>query len=109
MLKNVRLLREERKISQQKLADVIGVSQQSVNGYENQDHQPDIATLIKMADYFETSIDYIVGHTSLRNRIEIVENYALNEQEAALMDRYRSLPASSRKVIGDLMADMLKK
>ena len=109
MLVNIKTLRKELNISQQKLADEIGVSQPSINKYENHNHEPDISTLIKLANYFETSVDYIVGNTHIRRKFEEVNEYALNEQEAALMDRYRALPASSRKVIDDLMADMLKK
>jgi len=108
MLKNLKLLRAERSISQQKLADEIDMSQSSVNGYENHDNEPDIQTLIRIADYFETSVDYIVGHTHIRRKIEEVSEYALNENESALVDGYRSIPASSRKVIDDLIADMLK-
>ena len=109
MLKNIKLLREERGISQQKLADAIGMSQSSINGYENSNIEPDIATLMRMADFFETSIDYITGHTHIRRVIEEVEGYALNEREATIMDGYRKLPETSRKIIDDLIADMLRK
>ena len=53
MLPNLKLLRQKRGISQQKLADALGVSQQSINHYENHKIEPDIATLIKIADYFD--------------------------------------------------------
>ncbi len=109
MLKNIKLLREERSISQQKLADEIGMSQQSVNGYENHDIEPDISTLIKIADYFETSVDYVVGHTHIRRKIEEVSEYALNKSEQNHIDKYRALPVTSRKAIDVLIADMLKK
>ncbi len=61
MVKNLKVLRNKKGISQQQLADIIGVTQQSVNKYENHSVEPDIYTLIKIADYFETTIDYIVG------------------------------------------------
>lgn len=109
MLKNIKLLREERSISQQKLADGIGMSQQSVNGYENHDNEPDISTLIRIADYFETSVDYIVEHTHIRRRIEEVSEYALNEREEELIKGYRTIQDSGRKVVDDMVAEMLKK
>lgn len=109
MLKNLRLLRDESGISQQKLGDEIGVSQPSINKYENHDIEPDISTLIKIADYFETSVDYVVAHTHIRRKIEEVSENALNKRESALVIGYRALPASSRKVIDDLIADMLKR
>ncbi len=52
MLPNLKLLRQKRGISQQKLADAIGVSQQSINHYENHKIEPDIATLIQNSGLF---------------------------------------------------------
>ena len=69
MLPNLKLLRKEYGISQQVLADMMGVSQQSINQYENHSIEPDIALLTQMADYFNTSIDYIVGRTTIRRPI----------------------------------------
>ena len=66
MLKNLRLLREEKGMSQKQLADCIGVSQQSINKYENHNVEPDIGALIRIADCFSTSVDYIIGHTEER-------------------------------------------
>ena len=61
MLKRLKELRASKGISQQKLANLLGVSQQAINKYENHDVEPDIATLIAIADYFETTIDDLVG------------------------------------------------
>jgi transcriptional regulator with XRE-family HTH domain len=97
MLKNIKLLRDEFGISQQKLADEIGMSQQSVNGYENHSNEPDISTLIKMADYFNTSVDYIVAYTDIRHKIEPVEEMQLNADERKMMLRYRSLLPNQRE------------
>ena len=62
MVKNLRTLRMSKGISQQQLADVIGTSQQSINKYENHNVEPDISTLIMLADYFQVSVDYLIGH-----------------------------------------------
>ena len=96
MLKNLRKLREERGVTQKQLADIISVSQQSINKYENHNIEPDIDTLIKMADYFETSVDYIVGHSKIRRKIEIVNSYDLNAEEAKLVEDYRKLSNKQR-------------
>ena len=66
MLPNLKSLRDEYGISQQKLAEIINVTQQSINKYENQNTAPDVDVLIRMADYFNTSIDYLLGHTDIR-------------------------------------------
>ena len=63
MVKNLKKLRMEKGISQQALAEKIGISQQSINKYENHKIEPDISTLIAMANYFDTTVDYLVGRT----------------------------------------------
>ena len=109
MLSNIKVLREEKGVSQQKLADAIGMSQSSINDYENRGIEPDITTLIRMADFFETSVDFVVGHTHIRRKIEVVNDYSLNEREAALIDGYRHIQDSERKVVDDMVAVMIKK
>lgn len=97
MLKNLRALREAAGISQEFLGTVVGLSQQSINGYENSGTEPDIKTLSLLADYFETSIDYLVGHTDIRRKIEPVQPYDLNEREAALIEGFRQLTNTQRQ------------
>jgi len=109
LLKNIKVLRDERGVSQQKLADAIGMTQSSINDYENRSIEPDITTLIRIADFFDTSVDYIVGHTDIRRKIEEVSEYALNERESALIDSYRTIQDSERKVLEDMVSVMLKK
>ena len=48
-------------VTQQQVADGIGVSAQAMNHYIHGRREPDISTLIKLADYFDVSIDYLVG------------------------------------------------
>ncbi len=99
MLKNLKELRENASISQKQLAEAIGVSQQSINKYENHKIEPDIDTMIKIADYFETSVDYLIGHSTLRRRIEATEEYALNAEEGRLVEQYRKLSPKQRESI----------
>jgi len=109
MLPNLKLLRKESGISQQKLADSIGMSQQSINQYENHDIEPDIMTLCKLADYFETSVDYLIGHTDIRNHIEPTSAYHLNADEGAIIDRYRALTPKERACVAQVIDTLLDK
>lgn len=70
MIKNLKLLRNQNKVSQQRLAHALGISQQSVNKYENHSVEPDIATLIAMADFFGVSVDYLIGRCDNENLSE---------------------------------------
>ena len=59
-MKRLKELRQKQKISQQKLAEHFHISQQSIWKYENGLAEPDICTLIQFADYFQTSVDYLI-------------------------------------------------
>ena len=109
MLPNLKLLRKEYGISQQLLADALGISQQSINQYENREIEPDIATLSQMADYFETSIDYIVGRTDIRRKIERTLPYYLNEEEGEVIKGYRALNIRQRQCVSDVIGTLQDK
>ena len=56
-------LRRKRKISQLKLALDLNMNQNTISRYENLEREADYETLIKIADYFNVSIDYLLGRT----------------------------------------------
>ena len=56
-------LRTERNISQLKLALDLNMSQNTISRYENMEREADYKTLIKIADYFNISLDYLLGRT----------------------------------------------
>ena len=99
MVKNLKSLRNKKGVSQQHLADSIGISQQSVNKYENHNIEPDICTLICLADYFSTSVDYLVGHTEIDHIIEPVQQHDLNADESDLVCQYRKLREKEKESI----------
>lgn len=108
MVKNLKYLRESQGISQQKLADAVGISQQSINKYENHQTQPDIATLILIADYFHTSVDYLIGHEDARAECDSVPAYMLNADEIRLVSQYRKLSHKEKDSIHLVMDNYCK-
>ena len=56
-------LRKMRKTSQLKLALDLNMNQNSISRYENCEREADYETLIKFADYFDVSLDYLLGRT----------------------------------------------
>ena len=104
---NLKKLREEAGLSQQKLADQLGLTQQSIFSYETGAYEPDISTLKRLADYFNTSVDFLIGHTEIRRRIEKVEKFDLNKQEAQIMEEYRSLSAKAQKSFQLILASLI--
>ena len=59
----LRELRKKRKISQLKLAMDLNMNQNTVSRYENLERQADYETLIKFADYFGVTLDYLLGRS----------------------------------------------
>ncbi|MBE5780672.1 MAG: helix-turn-helix transcriptional regulator [Clostridiales bacterium] len=99
MLENLKKLRQEKGISQKQLADVVSVSQQSINKYENHSVEPDIETMIRIADYFDTSVDYLIGHSEVNRRCEQVQPHDLNECETELIEDFRKLTEKQRNAV----------
>ena len=92
MLPTLKLLRAKRGISQQCLADAIGLTQQSINQYENHKIEPDVRTLCMLADYFNTSVDYLIGHAYTQQTEGNANVIYLNTEETDLIMKYRALP-----------------
>jgi MerR family transcriptional regulator, light-induced transcriptional regulator len=59
----LRYLRKSKMISQQELAGMLDITQTSIANYENNARFPNDTTLIKLADYFQVSLDYLLGRT----------------------------------------------
>ena len=57
-------LRKQRNITQVKLAMDLNLSQNSVSRYESGEREAGYMTLIAFADYFDVSIDYLLGRTN---------------------------------------------
>ena len=64
--KTIKKLREENQITQKDLGKILGLSQQTIGHYETNRAQPDYETLNNMANYFNVTIDYLLGRTSKR-------------------------------------------
>ncbi len=60
-------LRKAKNISQLKLALDLNMNQNSISRYENGEREADYNTLIKIADYFNVSVDYLLGRTDNPN------------------------------------------
>lgn len=108
-MENLKKLRKKCNLSQQKLADLLHVSQQSIYKYENDITSPDLETLVRMADYFDTSIDYIVGYTDISHKIEPVTENMLNNDEMILIEQYRRLSPRHKNIIKIVMDGWIRR
>ncbi len=62
----IRELRIARNMNQVQLADELNVTKQTVSNWENDNIQPSINILVKIADYFGVTTDYMLGRSSSR-------------------------------------------
>ena len=59
--KRLKELRTERKLSQQKLGDELGFCNQTISFWESGRCEPDYDSLVKIAEYFAVSSDFLLG------------------------------------------------
>ena len=73
--KNLMQLRYKKGITQEKLADFLGVSKASVSKWETGQSLPDIAQLPRLAAYYDVSIDELMGYEGKLSMKEVKEHY----------------------------------
>ncbi|MBQ7642753.1 MAG: helix-turn-helix transcriptional regulator [Clostridia bacterium] len=64
MQNRIKALREDRDMRQSDLAKETGIDQRTISNYETGKSNPDSYALIKLADFFDVSIDYLVCRTN---------------------------------------------
>lgn len=78
-------LRKEKKLTQLEFAKAIGVAESTMSLYENNKRQPDYVTLSKLADYYNVSVDYLLGRVN-NPGIKIISKEDLPEELAKYVD-----------------------
>ncbi len=86
-------LREETGLTQKQLAEAINNMQRNVSNWENGSSEPDLQTLIALADYFDVSLDELLGRDEHYNTLD-------NE----IMGIIRTMPAERKKALLTLLA-----
>lgn len=68
MYPRIRNLREDRDLNQTQVASMLGMSQTGYSKYETGENDIPTSILIKLARFYNTSIDYLLGETNNKNR-----------------------------------------
>ena len=98
-------LREEQGITQTLLAAYCKVSTQCISSLEKGTRNPTGTTLISLANYFDVSVDYLLGRTEDPNAI-VVKNYNLKTKEQLLIENYRKLPAQTQDYVFGIVQNL---
>ena len=65
-MNRLRELRKENNLYQSYIGKLFNITRQAVQRWEVGKSEPNISTLIKLADYYDVSIDYLVGRSDVR-------------------------------------------
>ena len=103
MLNRIRELRIAKGYSQKALAQKLGIAQPQVNAYENGQYEPDIERLTQIASLFDTTVDYIVGHSDTLQVVGVVSDNLLDEMEVELINSFRPFSLEARQCLVSLL------
>lgn len=95
--KTIKKLREEIGKTQSELGKELELSSSTIAMYETDKRTPDINTLISISNYFNVSIDYLIGKSKLRNYNET------NENITELIDIYNKLTDKQKQSVLNLI------
>ena len=83
----LKLLRDEKGLTQEDLAKIIDVSPSAIGMYERDEREPNDDLTLKLADYFGVSTDYILGKSDIQNSTNTNNTY----EEKELLKYYQKL------------------
>ena len=88
-----RQLIDDRQIGRKELAEQLNIAYSTLGNYLNGDREPDINMLIKIADLFSVSIDYLVGHPT---------NQTISDEETRLLHLFRQMPPEHQQMLTEI-------
>ena len=100
-----RFLRNEKGESLEKIAKYLNVTIQTISNYETEKRDMTPDTILKLAEYFNVSTDYLLGKSDIRNPEEI-DNSKIN---VAFSSGYDGLNETNQNIINATIAGLLAK
>ncbi|WP_373233473.1 helix-turn-helix domain-containing protein [Cohnella sp.] len=104
MGQRLRELRLRRKISQEEVARHIGITRSAYSHYEINNRQPVYETLIKLAAFFDVSLDYIIGGTQSKAKAET----AITQDNKEILSLFQDMNQEQRKRSINLINDLIR-
>ncbi len=87
LAENIRMLRKERGLTQEQLSEAMGVTVGTVSKWETGSCIPDVSLMMELAEFFETSVDVLLGYeqqsTALEDRLERLQTLRLEKNYSA--------------------------
>ena len=102
MIKNLKKLRLENNLTQEDLAKIINKSSVAYGYYESGRNDPDIQTILKLADYFHTTTDNLLGH----NVPYLFDISTLSQEQKELLEEIKKLSNNNCKRVLDFITGL---
>lgn len=96
-MKRLKELRLQKGVPQQKVAKYLGVSRQAYSNYENGNRNPDNEVLLKLAEFFEVSVDYLLRGDEALNDPGVTDPE--NDLKAAFFEGAEDLPTEELEML----------
>ncbi|MGL5711502.1 MAG: helix-turn-helix domain-containing protein [Paraclostridium sp.] len=100
-------LREEKGLTQRDFATALNISRGTIAGYESQGKEPNFDRLKEFAEFFNVSIDYLVGFSDVREKVldtscthrrDFDEN--LSEEDIIAIEKFEDYLKNKNKIMG---------
>lgn len=79
-MNNLKVLRAKKDVSQQQLSQVLGVSQNTISSWETSSTRPSAKNMLKMADYFDISLEELYSIFLSKNTKNLIKDTNLNKK-----------------------------
>lgn len=96
-MERLKIIREKRNITQIRLSVGISVSQETISAYESGKAMPSAETLVKLADFLNTSTDYLLGRIKDDTPLTQISNEIVDKQLTELLNNYARLNNVQKK------------
>lgn len=108
-MKRLKELREQKNLTQAQLSKFLNISASTIGMYEQGRRFPDENLLKHISQYFNVSIDYLLGLTNIPNTVDDyiqksnTNSYHINDDEQTLIKKYRQLKAEDKQIINTML------
>lgn len=103
MKEQLQQLRKSRGLTQDDLAEILGISLSSYQKYERDAISPSYETLCKIADFYHVTTDYLLGREPATDPFVMLQ---LPEDQKSVMERFASFPDDVRAIILDAIKEL---
>lgn len=99
-MNNLETIMKDKNISDTKLGAKLYLSDSSIQGYRYNTKHPSLVSLIKLADYFDVNVDYLLDRTNISTKVDELVKYD-SEEYNSLVTKYNKLSKEDKaNVIG---------